>query len=283
MKTRFFVFFSALFFAIAAYAGQTLTTDKIAEVAKQTYAYGEKYGVANVLVVFDLDDTLLAPNQDLGSTAWFEWQHGLAGGSYPGFWEFAAKLNALSGMHTMEQVTAPTVAEIQKKGYKAIILTGRGPDVRSQTEESLRKNNLGFGKSAIGAGFPGEFVPVTNDDLGGLTPAEVESFGLHKPRPVSYENGLFMGAGQHKGALLRVLLHKTASSFRAIVFADDQLRNHRQMIEAFPDGCVDLTTFAYTADRAQLDRFEKSNKKKVIDDVQKLNRVLKEVFPEKVQ
>lgn len=50
----------------------------------------------------------------------------------------------------------------------------------------------------------GDFLPYDLADLeaDGLTKEDVTAFGLAEPRPVSYANGVFMTAGQPKGAML---------------------------------------------------------------------------------
>jgi predicted enzyme involved in methoxymalonyl-ACP biosynthesis len=65
---------------------------------------------------------------------------------------------------------------------------------------------------------------------------------LGPARPVSYMDGIFMGAGQHKGAMLRTLLHKTNRLVKAVVFVDDTPKHCDRMHEAFGSTDVDLVT-----------------------------------------
>ena len=53
------------------------TTTEFATVVEQVDDFVKKYGTRNVLLVVDLDNTLLAMNQDLGSDQWFTWQETL--------------------------------------------------------------------------------------------------------------------------------------------------------------------------------------------------------------
>ena len=51
-----------------------LETSSFEEIQKKVYELGKKYGPKNVLVVLDIDNTVLKMNQDLGSDQWFTWQ-----------------------------------------------------------------------------------------------------------------------------------------------------------------------------------------------------------------
>jgi hypothetical protein len=65
---------------------------------------------------------------------------------------------------------------------------------------------------------------------------------------VSYRNGLYMTAGQHKGAMLRGLLARAGLEFRALVFLDDWPGNVRAMRDAFSER-KGTELFAYVYDR----------------------------------
>ena len=53
-------------------------TFDLAEVTADTMELAEKIGKENVMVVFDIDNTLLAMEQGLGADQWYEWQKELS-------------------------------------------------------------------------------------------------------------------------------------------------------------------------------------------------------------
>src|SRR5210317_2157057 len=53
-------------------------TSDLAEVTADVLQLSEKTDRNNILVVFDIDNTLLAMEQGLGSDSWYEWQKSLS-------------------------------------------------------------------------------------------------------------------------------------------------------------------------------------------------------------
>src|SRR5688572_5257239 len=58
----------------ALHASEITATDDFQNVAAAVTRYADAVGSERVLLVLDIDNTLLAMNQDLGSDQWFEWQ-----------------------------------------------------------------------------------------------------------------------------------------------------------------------------------------------------------------
>ena len=58
----------------SSWAHEYLETKTHIDVFNKASELRFKYGGKNVLVVFDIDNTLLKANQSLGSDQWFEWQ-----------------------------------------------------------------------------------------------------------------------------------------------------------------------------------------------------------------
>ena len=55
-----------------SYAGNVPDTTDFVDTALEL---GAEFGAENTLVVMDIDNTLVAMLDDLGSEQWFEWQH----------------------------------------------------------------------------------------------------------------------------------------------------------------------------------------------------------------
>lgn len=268
-KLLAFAFLSLAF--STSWAIQRHTISQIEIFQKEVQKKAAKIGAENMLVVYDFDNTLMAMDQDIGSDQWFNWQAKLL--KDPTTKNLVAKdidqllhwqliIFSMGKMHPVESITAKTVQELQKKQIKSIILTSRGPRFRVDTEIELQSIGLSFEQGSIGPakGYPGTFLAIANNN----------------EREVSYQNGIAMGSGLHKGHFLKLLLQKTGSEFKAIYFLDDTLKNIENMEAAF-DPSFDLQTFHYTFEESRVKAFEK-NQTKAIEEWNQLAPVLKNVF-----
>ena len=261
------------------------------EVEKKTLELIAKYGATNVLVVSDLDNTLLAMNQDLGSDQWYNWQRALAK-EQPDHRDLVALqkmslleiqwlLYAISGMHPPEDKTVETIENLQQKKVTTLILTSRSPQVRDATERELKKNGYHFKRTALS-------IPQENKNLGSycpfeppaepkigqkctfsddhqtkfkLTPQTVTYIQEKGVRPVSYAQGVFMTAGQHKGAMLKTILKKSKKHFKGIIFIDDASRHVEHMYESFKNTEIEIVSYLYTREAEKVKKFEQGDKK----------------------
>lgn len=280
------------------------TASSFVEVEKEALNLGKVYGGnEKVLLVFDVDNTLLAMRQDLGSAQWFAWQADLPANASQSVGDFAELLRVQSLLYSISsmRVTHPGQAEIVKRlqdsGFKTLLLTSRGFDLRDATRRELRANKYDFKKSALpisgikaASGFDGPYCPYKQSDveLSGVSRKEAERWlavrnsdpvDIKKPRPISYSEGVCMTAGQHKGAMLRMLLHKTnnAGKFKAIVFVDDGRHHTKNVREAFEDQPEELVTFRYSREDSNVDRFNANQsgaKDQVIETWNELKKTL---------
>ncbi len=271
--------------------GADYESDDFNQIDREVSKIVEVFGSDRVLVVFDIDNTILALNQDLGSDQWFSWQSLLikngdftnaVAKDFGALLKVQEKLYALSGTHLTQKNTSKVIQKLQRQGLAVMALTARGPEYRDSTYRELVKNNVSFKDSGIGAnaGFVGKYKPYELASLkeSGLSLVEITAWGLGRPREVSYVDGIFMVAGQHKGAMLRTLLYKTKRDFDAIVFVDDKVKNTRNMTEGFEGGAISLVTFRYTREDKNVERFKMESKAKVIEAWRSLNYVLSHVF-----
>ena len=219
------------------------TTSDFSNVRASALGYLKKYAPKEILLGVDIDNTMLAMNQDLGSDQWFNWQAGLqktnpnspdlVAKEFPELIEIQGLLFAVSGMHPPEPDLPTMIKELQGLGIQTIVLTSRGPTFRDSTERELSKNGYDFSKNS----FPieerrGTFLPFNpkKPAAHGLS-AEIVSKIESRLDEVSYSNGIFLTAGQHKGYMLRSLLARCiakegdAQRFKAIEFVDDHQRH----------------------------------------------------------
>ena len=255
MVTRFFRTLTALFATalISACASTAPThsfrgeTADLAEVTADALKMAEQIGPANMLVVFDIDNTLLAMEQGLGADQWYEWQKELneknpcdarlAGNRFA----VQGALYFASAMRPAQENAAVLVREVQDAGIPVIALTSRGVDYRLQTFRELRRNGYSFVYSGIGSegGFPDNFVPPSGS------------------RPARYEDGVFLTSGQHKGAMLHDLLDLTATDMpRVIVMTDDNQVNLDAVTETFAALNATVRTWRYSGEDTKVAGFD---------------------------
>lgn len=262
-----------LFLSLLTLDALAKETKSFKEIEKETLRLGNKYGVSKVLVVLDIDNTILTMPRQFGSDQWFTWQSkNCLGDKYKSSYCVAknfgellgaqGQIFAMSQMVPTEKLTVNIIKNLQQKGFKLILLTSRGSEFRNSTYKELERYGLSFNDSAIGPyqGFAGKYKPYKLNNLNqyGLVQKDVLRSRLKKPRWVSYQNGVYMTAGQNKGIMLRNLLAKTNTDFKAIVFADDHHKHIKRMRAAFEDiSGVELSLFRYGGVDHLVEKFKK--------------------------
>lgn len=263
-----FILFTLLLIS-SSWAHEYLETKTHVDVFNKSSQLSLKYGAKNVLVVFDIDNTLLRANQPLGSDQWFEWQAEAIkqSSSEASFKSFSELLKAqadffqLGSMSLTEKILPQIVSALKKTGHPMILLTSRGPDLRSVTERDLERNNLWFNDSSIMSGFPFQFIeqPFKNK--------------------VSFMNGIFMTAGHHKGEALVYLLKKARKNFKAVIFTDDHERHTRRMFDTFSSlETTEIVTFRYSKEDEAVSSFKTGSKGLVISQTNDILKSAKQIF-----
>lgn len=265
-------------------------TSEFADVVKRVQEESQVHGAEKVLLVVDVDNTTLAMNQPLGSDQWYNWQYNFiyqqiesphrVARDLDELLDIQGTLFALGKMRPPQPDLPTMVRQLQDSGCSTVVLTSRGPEFRDATERELDRNGYDFRESApiIFEPVRGSFLPYDKDvaDVDGLTAEELAT--LRDPRPVSYGNGIYMTAGQHKGFMLRTLLARTDREFKAIVFVDDHDKHTQRMSEAFKNSGITTACFHYTREQPAVDDFDKSDKEAVSNQWRSLKSVLSEIF-----
>jgi hypothetical protein len=275
-----------------ATASEITATEDFRDVAAAVAEYADEFGPEHVLLVLDIDNTLLAMNQDIGSDQWFEWQkhlldheprsRHLVADSFDGLLDAQGLLFNLGRMHPPQPDLPRIIRRLQDSGIQTLVLTSRGDEFRVATERELNRNGYDFTKAALPVeGLPrGMYLPYDLENLSadGLAEHDVDALGISDPKPVSYENGLYMTAGQPKGAMILAILHHAQPEIRAIVYADDHIRHVAYVFAAAAGRNREITAFHYTREEARVKRFQYGDKEEVSHSWRKLNRVLEEVL-----
>jgi hypothetical protein len=223
------------------------STDDLGLVADLALGLAERYGAGEVLVVLDIDNTILAMEQGLGSDQWYYWQKDLAADEpcnpmiVGDRFAVQGALYYASAMRPTQPDAAAQIGRMQAAGLPVIALTSRGPDYRLQTFRELRRNGFSFWGSALPPqhGWPEPFVPQGGE------------------RSALYEDGVFLTAGQHKGRMLEALLARTGTEIpAAIVMADDKRDNLDAVWESFGKAGIQVHLWRYTREDANVAGFD---------------------------
>jgi hypothetical protein len=271
---------------INPFYGQSLKDTAVVDFKTIDVTVREKikqYGAENVLVVLDIDNTLLTGDTDLGSDIWYLWQSDeLDLKPTPEqkleqdcvYKEAIGLLYELGTMSLTDSLLPGYIENWQKSGVTVFALTSRSPDYRTATERELQRNNI--------------FLQVSQ--LTTLDDQELSFSYILQNRKVSYSNGIFMTSGLNKGDMLSHILGRSGRTFKAVVFADDGPKNIAA-VRAKYSNChdMDITLFHYT--RIFTDRREQNHNVLLTpEQADKMDRdwdgliyMLNTIFPERLE
>lgn len=264
----------ALSTGFAARASELQATKDFADVAKTVESYVAKYGAEHVLLVLDIDNTVMSMDTDLGSDHWFEWQNYLLNNeptsphlvakTFPDLLKVQGILYECGKMHPTQPDGPRLISKLQKQGVATILLTSRGPEFRDPTERELKRCGYDFKASALPVhDVPtAEYLPYdpTQPEKSGLSAEEIRKYKLGPPRPVLYTNGVFMTAGQHKGMMLLTLLRNSKRDIKAVVYVDDNVRHVGSVFSAAVARNIEVSSFQYQHEDVRVQRFQYSDK-----------------------
>jgi hypothetical protein len=196
-----------------------------------------------LLIVLDIDNTILTSASDLGSDIWYQWQHqDLAIKPRPEqvvnclYEDSINLLYELAPMRLTESGLPQLIESWQKQGITVFALTSRSPGSRFATERELKR-----------AGIDMSITALAPDN----SPAPVYREKLQ--REMSYMGGIMMTTGMNKGQMLRYILQKTNRQFTNVVFVDDSQKNIDNLYAEFNQTAglnsqqtPNLTLFHYT-------------------------------------
>jgi hypothetical protein len=186
---------------------------KIVEVA----SFNELPGFLEkeMLVVLDIDNTILQTAQLLGSDQWFdhrmkEYQKSMSVemAFEKTFAEWLA-IESLTKVKLVEDVTGGLIKKLQQEGVTIMALTTRSSDLRFCTFRQFQ--SLGI-------------------DLSVTSPSHGDFFFLNR-QPVLYRKGVLFTDGTNRGEALLKFLRKTHYSPKSILFINDKERQLKEVEE----------------------------------------------------
>jgi hypothetical protein len=228
---------------------------------------------AQVLIAFDVDHTILRmpPGRDLGGEAWYDWQNDeVKAGALDKMAGGIDELLALQGaffflfpMRATDPGLKDVLAELEKARFPMIVITSRGSEFRFATERDIARAGFPFERTGITLA-PGRFwtyIPYDIDAIessGYLTKKDAETFGLKDAMPVSYRKGLLLTGGQHKGVVLRSLLHRSTAKIGAILYVDNKEIQLQRVAAAFAGQGIEVQPVQYLGMESEDAEFKKT-------------------------
>lgn len=262
----------AYFFSIAVFSHEQLTTNDMNDVLTKIQSF-EKQRQINNLVVFDIDNTLLSTDNLIGSDQWFEWQAQLVStgnrqyavaNSIPELISTYCKMLPLVQTRPTQNDLAQVLNALKRTNASIILLTSRGPTLRSTTEENLKLHNLWLAEKSFHKGI--------------IDPLLVPGFNLQ----TSFMSGIFMTSGIHKGEALKFILKFSNRSFSNIIFVDDHEKHVNRVQETFKNqSAINVVTFRYGREDHAVEAFKKMNKEPIHQKYLNIVKVLNDVFPKR--
>ena len=249
-------------------------TTAFADVDQTVDALNQKYGAENVLIVSDIDNTLLTSSVDLGGDIWYQWQRGKLDVTPAEdekvnclFEDTIGLLYELNPMMLTEGSVNELVSKWQTQGNTLMALTSRAPKYRAPTERELYRNGLNLAFTAL--------APANDSD---------PVYRQLLEREMSYSRGVMMTTGMNKGEMLHWILNKTGRKFAAIVFIDDSQKNIDSMSAAWENAPVTMEIFHYTKiederEAANGSVLTQAQADKMATDYATLEATLNQVFP----
>jgi len=248
--------------------------DTFDEIAPVVANLNSQYGAENVLIVADIDNTLLTSATDLGGDIWYQWQRGkLPVKPTPEqqvsclFEDTISLLYELAPMNLTEPQAPALLNDWQKAGNTLLLLTSRAPKNRAATERELLRHGIDVSQAAL--------TPVDN-----ANPVYREKL----EREMSYSRGLMMTTGMNKGTMLEWILNTTGRDFDAIVFVDDSQHNIENMDNVWQQHNTDMRIFHYTHVEAERKKLQgqvltEVQAERMANDYAKLIATLNSIFP----
>ncbi|MFA5250035.1 MAG: DUF2608 domain-containing protein [Parachlamydiales bacterium] len=158
------------------------------------------------LVVFDIDNTLIEPEQELGSDQWFEKRlsfyqsQGLSSSqAFEKTYDEYYQIQSVTKVRPVEAGTVRLVRSIDKKN-RQMALTTRGYNLSYATLKQLSSVGLNFQNS-----------PVARETY------------VFSERGVLYKNGVLFTDGTHKGRSFLAFLNQAALKPKAVIYVNDKL------------------------------------------------------------
>lgn len=251
-------------------------TNEFSAVSAKVAELQKLYGADQVLVVLDIDNTLLTSHIDLGGDVWYQWQTDKLTIKPTAdqkitclFQDAIGLLYELGPMDLTEPSVPGLISQWQLQSSTVFALTSRSPAYRAATERELAVHDINF--SSHGIHRQGGQKLILSGTLA---------------RPYSYINGIMMTTGMNKGQMLQHILEVSGQSYQAVVFVDDSEKNITNMAAAYPTTAMDIHLFHYTRiEQQRIDRqgqvLTQAEADQMAEQWAQITDLLNRIFPER--
>ena len=193
---------------------------------------------ARILLILDIDNTLLTMPQYLGGDRWFN-HHAAriaiaADRDFNTMNDLIAMQTALFGLAAMDATQTDIVkllADAADAGVDTFLLSARGPDLYDATRRELDRNGIRFVAPKACAFFLCNGTGLYRDsDIRSALRAIGTPPSSQPYRSVLIRDGVMLTAGQDKGVMLKLLMGAIGGlGYTRVIVADDGRKN----IDAF--------------------------------------------------
>lgn len=235
--------------------------ESVKTVIEQVNELNQKFSPEEVLIVFDIDNTVLRTSSVVPSDQWFEWQwdeiskqsefsitdsHG----------EFLSHLEELywkAEFLLTETPLTKVAVEQFKKENRFFYLTSRNSGMVEVTTKALNKNSIGFSNNRLEA--KDLFLGT---EFKSIAPAYMlENYSASRQETkIQYRKNVFFTAGLNKGLMLRLMLLQSNLKPKAILFMDDKAKHTANVQKEFLKDSIEVYTYTYHQVLDQVHEFE---------------------------
>lgn len=214
---------------------------KIVEVAVMTELFD--HITPDTLIVFDIDNTIMEPVQELGSDQWFcnriqeykSWGLSKEESLEKALREWTA-IQSITRVKLVEPGTDRIVMQLQTQKYTVMGLTTRGLGISTRTIEQLATLSV---------------------DLSKTPPCHEEFHFMNAPQGVLFRGGVLFTAGTHKGRAFAAFLEKTGYQPKRVVFINDKLSDLVPVEETCDSLGIPFVGLRYNYTDAKVKHFRK--------------------------
>ncbi|HBR70675.1 TPA: hypothetical protein DIC20_01165 [Candidatus Dependentiae bacterium] len=193
------------------------TFSKIVEIENMIDALKYFETEKNILVVFDIDNTIAESTKPEGGDQWFyaAMQHFKNQGfnsqeAYDKVIPLYVEFNKKNGIKLVENKVVTTIQDLQNNNISVIALTARSKSIIKTTINQLKKLDVDFSKGSIAQ-----------------KNVSFDKFSI----PASFKSGIIFCGDNNKGKILKGFLKQTHLKPKKIIFLDDK-RNCLSQVES---------------------------------------------------
>lgn len=198
-----------------------------------------------VIVVFDIDNTLLTMPQDLGSDTWYNWQRVEHPDDFKGVLSNSDLLLTLGHMVPTQPDVGALIQSLQGAHIPVFALSARSGGLRGATEAALASAGIDLSEAPeCGAPLCTRRGQLYDTQIRAALRRMHMTVPAAPFRPVTVSDGLMMVSGQDKGVMLHLLLASLKARYDDVYFVDDTQANIDAVEAAAP--IMPATVHAYS-------------------------------------